>query len=399
MIKILFMQSQNFFGADSRIHSVLMQNMDRAAFEVHVAVTSGPPDHQIDAYTMLRRIPDIHLRPTNFGTSVHFRSKWAVAWDAAVNAVPAFFSLTGLVRYMRRHGINVVHCTEKPRDVLFGLLLARLGGAKCLIHLHVNAEDWIRPLVRWAMNHADAIVGVSDFTAASAVKRGYDPAKVHTVLNGLDVSGWNYELDGCSIRQEFNIPPDLPVLMIASRLFYWKGHTELIQALALVRQTIPDFRLLIVGEEDPRAGPGQGNYYTKELEALIAELGLEEQVVFTGFRTDIPALMAAADIFAHPSFEEPFGMVYVEAMAMKKPVITLNQGGSAEVIEHGKSGLLSAPKDIEQMAANIVTLIQDPELRQKMGEYGRHRAETFFNPDRMTRDMENVYRRLVEEVD
>jgi glycosyltransferase involved in cell wall biosynthesis len=394
LINILFMQSQTYFGADSRIHSVIMAHLDRAAFSVHAAVNSGPQDAKMNAYEAVSGIPDVHLRPTNFGTSVHARSRSAVIRDAVTTGIPAFVSLAGLIRYMRKHHIHVVHCTEKPRDAFLGLLLARASGAKCLVHLHVNAEDWISSSVQWAMRHADAIVGVSDFTAASAVKMGYDAAKVHTVLNGLDISAWDYETDGRPIRQEFNIPTEMPVLAIASRLFYWKGHTELIQALALVEKTIPDFRLLIVGEDDPRATPGRGPY-SEELKALTAELGLSERVIFTGFRKDMPAIMAAADIFTHPSFEEPFGMVYVEAMAMKKPVITLNMGGSAEVIEHGKSGLLSASKDIEQMAANIITLIQDSDLRRRMGEYGRRRAETYFNPQRMTRDMENVYRKLV----
>jgi glycosyltransferase involved in cell wall biosynthesis len=388
------MQSQTYFGADSRIHSVLMEQLDRTAFEVHTALNSASPDPKMNAYQAITQIPDIHIRPTNFGTSIHARSKWAVVWDAVVTGIPAFVSLLSLVRYMRQHNINIVHCTEKPRDAFLGLLLARLAGAKCLVHLHVNVEDWISPVVRWALKHADALVGVSQFTADSAIKKGYDPSRVHAVLNGLDISGWDSETDGRPNRQDFGIPADMPIMVIASRLFYWKGHAELIEALALVKETIPDFRLLIVGEDDPRATPGRGPF-SEELKGLTAELGLTEQVVFTGFRKDMPAIMAAADIFTHPSFEEPFGMVYVEAMAMKKPIITLNQGGSAEVVEHGKSGLLSSPKDIKQMAENIICLIQDPDLRQRMGEYGRHRAESYFNPQRMTRDMENVYRKLL----
>jgi glycosyltransferase involved in cell wall biosynthesis len=292
-----------------------------------------------------------------------------------------------------QHNIYIVHCTEKPRDAFLGLVLALLAGAKCLVHLHVNVEDWISPVVRWALKHADALVGVSQFTADSAIKKGYDPSRVHAVLNGLDISGWDSETDGRPIRQDFGIPADMPIMVIASRLFYWKGHAELIEALALVKETIPDFRLLIVGEDDPRATPGRGPF-SEELKGLTAELGLTEQVVFTGFRKDMPAIMAAADIFTHPSFEEPFGMVYVEAMAMKKPIITLNQGGSAEVVEHGKSGLLSSPKDIKQMAENIICLIQDPDVRQRMGDYGRHRAESYYNPHRTTLDMENDYRKL-----
>src|SRR5206468_5991867 len=104
--------------------------------------------------------------------------------------------------------------------------------------------------------------------------------------------------------------------------------------------------------------------------------------------------MAACDVFALPSFEEPFGLVYAEAMAMKRPVVALGNGGTPEVVEHGKSGLLSSPGDDEALANNIITLLRDPDLRARMGEYGRRQVETRFAPARMARDMEQVYGEL-----
>jgi glycosyltransferase involved in cell wall biosynthesis len=105
-------------------------------------------------------------------------------------------------------------------------------------------------------------------------------------------------------------------------------------------------------------------------------------------------MMAMADIYAMPSHEEPFGLVFCEAMAMKKPVVALNNGGTPEVVEHGKSGLLSAPGDIEGLAANVLTLLRDPALRARMGEYGRERVRAHFTPARMARDVERIYAAL-----
>jgi glycosyltransferase involved in cell wall biosynthesis len=97
-----------------------------------------------------------------------------------------------------------------------------------------------------------------------------------------------------------------------------------------------------------------------------------------------------------PSFEEPFGVVFLEAMAMKKPVIALDSGGVGQVVDHRRSGLLSQPHDIDQLAANIVTLIEDAALRQTMGDYARSRLEQYFTPERMAHDMEEVYHRVLE---
>ena len=88
-------------------------------------------------------------------------------------------------------------------------------------------------------------------------------------------------------------------------------------------------------------------------------------------------------------------MVFLEAMAMKRPVIAIVSGGVPEFVDHGKAGLLSVHKDIDSLAANILTLVNDPELRQRMGEYGRKQVEQQYHPAKMTREMEQVYHRVV----
>ena len=161
-----------------------------------------------------------------------------------------------------------------------------------------------------------------------------------------------------------------------------------------MKQHVPDFKLLIVGEDDPRAHTSHGSY-SNELKTLTRELGLSEHVLFTGFRSDMPAFMEACDIFTMPSFEEPFGMVYLEAMAHSKPVITLNNGGSREVVEHGLTGLLSEYRDIEGLANNIITLIRDPNLRAEMGKRGREKVESYYTPDRLASDVLSIYNEIL----
>jgi glycosyltransferase involved in cell wall biosynthesis len=152
----------------------------------------------------------------------------------------------------------------------------------------------------------------------------------------------------------------------------------------------PDIKLLVVGQDYP-----PGNNHTNELRELAAELGVSKHVVFTGLRSDVPRLMAAADILAMPSFEEPFGLVYAEAMAMKKPVVAFDNGGTPEVVEHEKSGLLSPQDDVPALAANLRRLVNDPELRRRMGEYGRQRVEARFVPERLAHDVGHVYEQVL----
>ena len=148
----------------------------------------------------------------------------------------------------------------------------------------------------------------------------------------------------------------------------------------------PPARLLIVGRE---VEPG----YASELTSLAKELGVEDSVVFTGQRADVPSLMAAADIYAMPSQFEPFGLVYLEAMSMELPIVALDNGGTPEVVENGAVGLLSAADDERSLVDNLLTFIDDPALRHKMGLQGRQNARKF-TVERLAQGCEDVYRLL-----
>jgi L-malate glycosyltransferase len=305
-------------------------------------------------------------------------------------APQVLYHLTGLARYIRANRIDVIHCTEKPRDAFYGFLLARATGARCLIHLHVKVENWISPLTRWVMKRADAIVGVSSFVAQSNVAMGYPASRTSYVHNGIDLSGWDANANGNRIRQEFNIGAETILLAAIGRLVYYKGQMELLEAVRKVHQSYPDVRLLIVGEGDELPGS-----FTQRLKAMVETTELRDVVTFTGHRRDVREILAACDIFTFPSFEEPFGMVYLEAMLMKKPVVALDNGGAREIVEHGKTGLLSAPKDIEQLAANIITLMRDKNLRTQMGENGRKLVKEHFSAERMAGEFGELYQRIL----
>jgi glycosyltransferase involved in cell wall biosynthesis len=260
-----------------------------------------------------------------------------------------------------------------------------------VIHVHVKFGDWMGRGVRWAFGRADALIGVSDFVAKSMVLGGYAPQRTYAVPNAIDPTAWDPTLDPAPGRNALGLDAKAPLVLSVSRLFSWKGHTELIRALAHVKREIPDVRLAIVGSDYP---PGSG--VSAKLRVLAGELGVAENVVFAGHRSDVAALLAASEVFALPSFEEPFGLVFAEAMAMKRPVVALDNGGTPEVVRHGETGLLSRPGDIEMLASNLLQLLRDPSLRARMGEAGRRDVEARFTPVRLASDVENVYASLLE---
>jgi glycosyltransferase involved in cell wall biosynthesis len=385
--RVLFINSALMPGADTWIHFLLLRNLSQDQFELHAA---GQPGSPAPAFDQLRAISGVALHPTNFGPSLWQRSKIQKLVSIA-DAVPAAASLLGLAAYIRRHRIDILHSTDRPRDAIACVVLASLTGAKALIHAHVNYGDWMGKGVIWAFGRADAIVGVSGHTATTFVEAGYRRDRVHAILNAIELSRWDPSLDPVPGRASLEVPDGAPLILSVARLFRAKGHFELISALAVVKRKYPNVRLAVVGSDYP-ADSGT----TAMLKEHAHELGIGENVVFTGQRSDIAALMAACDVFSLPSFEEPFGLVFAEAMAMRRPVVALTNGGTPEVVEHGKCGLLSHPGDIDALAANLLRLLDDPALRSQFGEYGRRRVEEHFTPRRMASDFAALYARMLE---
>ncbi len=133
----------------------------------------------------------------------------------------------------------------------------------------------------------------------------------------------------------------------------------------------------------------------QELHAIVEREQLQDNVIFVGQRSDIVRFMAASDVFAMPSFEEPFGIVFAEALAMALPVVALNNGGTPEVVEHGHTGFLSEPGDTAGLADNILALLHDPTLRRQMGVLGRERVKSLFTVEHLADEMARIYEELV----
>lgn len=384
--RILFINSAVGIGADTAMHLLLLRNLPRDRFELHAA---GQPGSPAPAFDELRTISDVALRPTYFGPSLWQQSKLQKLASTR-KLVPMTASLLGLAAYVRRRRIEIIHSTDRPRDALACVLLSSLTGAKSVVHAHVNCGEWMSRGVKWAFGRADALVAVSHFSAQTFVDAGYPPERTHAVLNAIELSRWDPTLDPAVGRASLGVPEGAPLIVSIARLFPAKGHHELLQALALVKRELGNVRLAIIGSDFP-----EGSGETLRLKERARELGVEESVLFLGQRSDIPSLLAACDVFSLPSLYEPFGLVFAEAMAMKRPVVALTSGGTSEVVEHEKCGLLSSHGDIEVLAANLLRLLRDPALRQRFGEYGRKRVEAHFTPPRMAADVTELYSRLL----
>ena len=383
-LRVLFVNTPTLppMGADTWVQLQVLEHLDRAKHEVHIALVTGQRDRPTPTLSRVRTISDVHVVPTNFGPEF----QTGTVPDKIVTlakTLPAPLRLLQLATYIRKHRIQVIYTSDRPRDAYACTLLSRMTGVPTVVHLHVAYGDWMNRMLTTGMQRADALIAISEFTKQSFVTAGYAADDIHVVHNGIDLDRWVPSADDGAIRREFAIPVDAPMIVSVCRLFAPKGPAELIRAVADVRTQVPDLRLVIVGEE-------LYGGYRAELDALVDDLDLGGCVTFAGRRSDVPAIMGTADLYAMPSFEEPFGLVFVEAMAMRLPVVALSSGGAPEIVEHDITGLLSAPGDHSALVHNIRMLVDRPELRAAMGARGRKVALSRFSSARMAAEVGDV---------
>ena len=182
------------------------------------------------------------------------------------------------------------------------------------------------------------------------------------------------------------------VILTTGRLIERKNHCLVIKAMKRILEKFPEATYLIIGQ-----GP-----YKERLEKQVRALNLEDHVQFLGFvsQKTLRALYEIAEIFIMPSKEtdtdmEGFGIVLLEAMALKKPIVASRVGGIPEVVEDGVTGLLVPPGDPKSLARALLRLLRDPPTRFRMGQAGRQRLETYFTLEQTMAKLQGLYRSLV----
>lgn len=294
-----------------------------------------------------------------------------------------------LRQLQRRRKIDLVHI-HSPYPAI-GARMA-LGSQLPIVYTEHNVWPRYRPATYWGnlltYSRNDHVFAVSEQVHRSARYpwwlRSLRMPTVETLYHGPNPDALARTVRSEGVREEFGIPPDVPLIGSVANFKVHKGHEFLLRAAVLVRKVIPEVRFLLVG-----TGPMEE---TRRREAI--ELGLDGSVVFAGFRKDPLRLVSELDLFVLASLQEGLSIALVEAMALGKAVVVTNVGGIPEVIEDGREGFIVAPRDPRALASGILQLLQDDSLRAQMGAAARQRAHRF-DIRSAVRRMETVYTELL----
>jgi len=236
-----------------------------------------------------------------------------------------------------------------------GWLIKRFSPKTKLVMLAHGIEVWSLPLgiKKKMLNACDEILCVSQFTKDEMIKLHGDVSKKYSVLNNcLDpflpiLSSQNYSID---LRNKYGFTPSDKILFTLTRMDAterYKGYDRVLQAMALLIKEMPDLKYIIGGSYD--------EIEKKKIDELIYELGLKDNVVITGFISDenLKDYFLMSDVYVMPSYNEGFGIVFIEAMYYGLPVIAGNKDGSVDALLNGKLGTLIDPMDIEALKNTI----------------------------------------------
>ena len=233
----------------------------------------------------------------------------------------------------------------------------------------------------------DRIITVSQFLKRELVDSyKFNENMIRVIYNGIDAERFNPKVGGDEIRRRYGLE-DAPVVLYLGRLAPYKGVRHLVRAIPLILRVKPEVKFLIVGSR---------RYDTLNLPGMAESLGVRESVIFTGFVPEklVPKFYACCDIFCYPSLWEGFGLPVAEAGATGKPVVAFRICAIPEVVENGVTGLLVEP-DHTQLADAIITLLEDEEMRRKMGREARNRISRLFSWRMMVEKTLKVYEEVL----
>lgn len=249
------------------------------------------------------------------------------------------------------------------------------------------------PLNRWHYKKFAWVITISpQVNPLVSGPTGFDPARISAIYSAPDPTRFYPRPGDPKLRAELGIPEGVPVIGKVARLAPEKGHHLFLQAAAIVLKEFPEARFVCVGTGRSRPA----------IEALARELGIEKNLILTGFRTDVPDIEALFDVFVlSPTSGESLGTSILEAFCMEIPAVATEVGGTGESVRDGQTGfLIKAAPEAEQvrgLGEALLKLLRDPAMRERMGKAGRAMVLEEFSPRKLALACEAVYQRLVEE--
>lgn len=385
--KVLFVEgnSDGTVGGSYFVMYDLASRLDRTRYEPIVAFHTD--NYLIEQF----RARDIEVlifprpKPFVFGSPLLNRVLGPVR--KAINLYRGLIKSARIeARFLRKRRIDLVNLNNSITRNHSWMLAAMLTNTRCITH-EMGINPSYSPLDRFFGKRLKRVICVSHAVHQALRAGGVDFPNITVIHNGIDLKRYRLIESPQVLREKHDIPPDAPVIGVVGNIREWKGQATIVRATALLKQSYPNIRCVLVG-----ACGNADKAYGDMLVALCRELGVTDNVIFAGFQKNAIDYMQLMDVVAHTSVDpEPFGIVMLEAMSLSKPLVSTTIGGPAEIVVHGSTGLLVPPGQPELLADAIRQFLADKAFAQAAGARGLQRLSDEFSMEKNVRENTRVY--------
>lgn len=350
---------------------------------------------------MIRLLPQEKFWPTAITFRADESQPLIINFPCPLTIIPlirtynwnAFQAARKIRSYIRLNNIQIVHTFFETSD-LWGGAIAKSTGRVALISsrrdMGIYRSSKHRLGYQLLKGIFDRVITVSERVRQYCLEADYlPPEKVVTVYNGIE-DCWAGPIARSDVRISLGLSDQDLVVMTVANIRQIKGIDLLVKAAARLKDRFPNMRFLVVGSvNEPE--------HMYELQKLVAQNQLDQQFRFIGPREDVPALLDASDMFVLPSRSEGFSNALVEAMLCRLPCVATDVGGNAEALRDGVNGYLVPNESVERIAEAIALLLEDSELRNRMGDASRRIALEVFTVERMMSRLIEIYEAVLRD--
>ncbi len=383
---ILFLNHTSELGGGAEeVLIALLKNIDKNRFNPIVALPkSGPLE------TKLKEI-GITIEYVQFIGLTRTKNLFKLL----LYLIRFIYTSISLINIIKKSNISLIYANTYYSAIL-GIIAVKTTRRPFMWHVHdIHAPDKITKLtIPLICTSAHKVIAISHAVKNNLKEYNIESEKIEIVYNGVELKYFKCNKNRTYLEENLPIYPDDIVICNVGQFSHRKNQKDILFAAEKIVKTYPNTKYLLIG----KAISDKGRRYEKEIKKLTKDLGLDENVIFTGYRSDIPELLSGADIFVLTSLQEPFGLAVIEAMASCLPVIATKVGAVPEIIENDKSGFVIRPRDVDDLTKKIILLIENPEKRFEMGRIGRQIVEKKFDINKNIAKIEKIYKRLSGDV-
>lgn len=312
--------------------------------------------------------------------------------DMTFSMLRSVYVLARCLRILTTNKVQLIHLNNGVRGGWAWLVASKILRIPCITHQR-DFDERASALGRFMAHRFTLVICVSQAVLDFLRGLGIRHTPMQMIHDAIDVTRMKSEREAGEIRQELGISQFSPVIGMVGNLQRWKGQWVLIEAIRKLQAEFPRIGCVLIGDVSKAA---RDQRYAQELRESIANYGLEAQIILAGYRKDVPNYLKAFDIIVHASTNpEPFGLVVLEAMAFKKPLVGSRAGGVREIVVEGTSGMLFTPGDADDLARALRVLLSDQEAAARMGERGYDRLIAEFTLPMHIRRIQAVYAKLL----